>query len=89
MTNQCQHGQLARVCLTCEQAAEIAGLRAELDRLRQVQRSLSDKLMAERERIKVLEEALADLLSLYDQRIPLRERPTTWEAARAALGDKT
>ena len=44
---------------------------------------------AERDaRIKVLGEALADLLSLYDQRIPLRERPTTWEAARAALGDK-
>lgn len=41
-----------------------------------------------RERVKVLEDALADLLSLYDQRIPLRERPTTWEAARAALGDK-
>ena len=75
--------------VTREKDAEIAGLRAELDRLRQVQRSLSDKLMAERERIKVLEEALADLLSLYDQRIPLRERPTTWEAARAALGDKT
>ena len=37
-----------------------------------------------RERVKVLEDALADLLSLYDQRIPLRERPTTWEAARAA-----
>ena len=31
MTNQCQHGQLARVCLTCEQAAEIAQLRAYLD----------------------------------------------------------
>lgn len=74
--------------VTAAKDAEIAGLRAELDRLRQVQRSLSDKLMAERERIKVLEEALADLLSLYDQRIPLRERPTTWEAARAALGDK-
>lgn len=42
-----------------------------------------------RERVKVLEDALADLLSLYDQRIPLRERPTTWEAARAALGDKS
>ena len=31
MTNQCQHGQLARVCLTCEQAAEIAQLREYLD----------------------------------------------------------
>ena len=31
MTNQCPHGQLARVCLTCEQAAEIAQLREYLD----------------------------------------------------------
>ena len=31
MTNQCQHGQLARVCVTCEQAAEIAQLREYLD----------------------------------------------------------
>ena len=31
MTNQCQHGQLARVCQICEQAAEIAGLRAALE----------------------------------------------------------
>ena len=30
-------------------------------------------------------EALRDLLRLYDQRIPLRERPAEWEAARAAL----
>ena len=31
MTNQCQHGQLARVCLTCEKAVEIAQLREYLD----------------------------------------------------------
>ena len=31
MTNQCQHGQLARVCVTCEQAAEMAQLRQYLD----------------------------------------------------------
>ena len=31
MTHQCQHGQLPRVCLTCEQAAEIAQLREYLD----------------------------------------------------------
>lgn len=31
MTNQCQHGQLARVCQICEQAAEIAQLREYLD----------------------------------------------------------
>ena len=30
MTNQCQHGQLARVCQICEQAAEIADLRAQV-----------------------------------------------------------
>jgi len=33
MTNQCQHGQLARVCLTCEHEATIAALTAENARL--------------------------------------------------------
>lgn len=28
--NQCQHGQLARVCRTCEQDLEIAALKAKL-----------------------------------------------------------
>lgn len=31
MTNQCQHGQLARVCELCEKDAEIATLRQYLD----------------------------------------------------------
>lgn len=30
MTNQCQHGQLARVCELCAKDAEIAALRAEV-----------------------------------------------------------
>ena len=64
-----------------EKVSEITALREQLARAAAVS---ADKDA----RIKVLEEALADLLSLYDQRIPLRERPTTWEAARAALGDK-
>ena len=43
MTNQCQHGQLARVCVTCEQAAEIATLRAEVAGLRaELLKSLAD-----------------------------------------------
>ena len=32
MTNQCEHGQLARVCELCEKDAEIAALRAEYER---------------------------------------------------------
>jgi len=35
MTNQCQHGQLARVCLICEQAAEIERLTATVAGLRE------------------------------------------------------
>ena len=31
MSNQCQHGQLARVCELCEKDAEIATLRQYLD----------------------------------------------------------
>ena len=34
MSTQCQHGQLARQCLNCEQAAEIERLlREEIERL--------------------------------------------------------
>ena len=32
MSTQCQHGQLARQCLLCEQAAEIERLRAISDK---------------------------------------------------------
>ena len=32
----CEHGQLARVCLTCEQAAEIERLTAECDAWRKM-----------------------------------------------------
>ncbi len=32
-----------------------------------------------------LRSALADLVSRYDQRLPLRERPEYWDAARDAL----
>lgn len=32
----CEHGQLARVCLTCEQAAEIERLTAECDAWRKL-----------------------------------------------------
>ena len=32
-----------------------------------------------------LRAALSDLVSRYDQRLPLRERPEFWDAARAAL----
>ena len=35
MTNQCQHGPLARVCLTCEQVAEIERLTATVAGLRE------------------------------------------------------
>lgn len=35
-----------------------------------------------RERLRA---ALSDLVSRYDQRLPLRERPEFWDAARAAL----
>lgn len=34
MTNQCEHGSLARTCPLCEANAEIAALRAEVERLR-------------------------------------------------------
>ena len=33
MSNQCEHGQLARVCERCEDKAEIERLRAERDEL--------------------------------------------------------
>ena len=58
MSTQCPHGQLARQCLLCEQAAEIerltrrnnelrtangfAELEAEIERLRQMLRNLMD-----------------------------------------------
>ena len=35
--------------------------------------------------IELLRAALSDLVSRYDQRLPLRERPEFWDAARAAL----
>ena len=58
MTNQCQHGQLARVCVTCEQAAEIATLQAEVAGLRaELLKSLADNAPL-RERAMVLEDAL-------------------------------
>lgn len=34
MTDQCEHGSLARSCPLCEANAEIAALRAEVERLR-------------------------------------------------------
>ena len=43
MSNQCEHGALARVCLLCEAAAEITRLRALADRLR----ALADRLKLE------------------------------------------
>lgn len=44
MTNQCQHGQLARVCLTCEHEATIAALTAENARMRD---ALADKVTSD------------------------------------------
>jgi len=48
MTNQCEHGSLARQCQQCEDAATIAELRAEVDRLGA---KVSD-MRAEAERLK-------------------------------------
>ena len=36
MTNQCQHGQLARVCELCAKDAEIAALQAEVANLTKI-----------------------------------------------------
>ena len=40
MTNQCEHGQLARVCELCEKDAEIAALRETQHKFGQVQHDL-------------------------------------------------
>ena len=101
MTNQCQHGQLARVCLTCEQAAEIAGLRADNTRLQ------NEVVMPLRERVRVLEDALTKIDAIRNDIIGRQKIGWSshvyplvaaldeagypgmeYEAARAALGDK-
>ena len=41
MTNQCQHGQLARVCELCEHEATIANLRAQVAALEVEVREIS------------------------------------------------
>ena len=47
MSTQCQHGQLARLCLNCEQAAEIERLlREEIERLlrEEIERLLREEI---------------------------------------------
>lgn len=42
MTNQCQHGQLARVCEMCELQKQVAALTAERDEAREEVAQKSD-----------------------------------------------
>ena len=44
MTNQCQHGQLARVCELCDKDAEIAQLREYLDTAQRRASALGDEV---------------------------------------------
>lgn len=64
MTNQCQHGQLARVCLTCEHEATIAALTADLEAEKLFSKQAmqaAQELAAERDRLREeLERALVD-----------------------------
>mgnify|MGYP003441854565 CR=1 FL=1 len=48
-------------------------------------KALADSERSVREHRERLRAALSDLVSRYDQRLPLRERPELWDAARAAL----
>lgn len=52
MTNQCAHGQLARVCELCEKDAEIAQLRQYLDTAQRRASALSAVSITMREWIK-------------------------------------
>ena len=118
MTNQCQHGQLARVCLICEQAAEIAQLKTVMiaaaeeiqahweahcdaegygpaNLMRRLEEGIPSQygytagaFAALQERIKVLESALRAICSEQDARQGYAS-VETYDAARAALGDKT
>lgn len=49
MSNQCEHGQLARVCELCEKDAEIAQLRQYLDTAQRRASDLGDEVAGLRE----------------------------------------
>ena len=75
MTNQCQHGALARVCAMCEAAEELTRLRAEVEALK-----------ADAERYRWLRDgASAHLVDLLWHTYAPEERDTEIDAARAAL----
>jgi len=67
MSNQCEHGQLARVCERCEDKAEIERLRAERDELDGTVRLLSraqTKLLSEVKKLRAEIERLREALTM-------------------------
>ena len=54
MTNQCQHGQLARVCELCEKDAQIAKLTAEYDHAVEQAAANCDEVLRLREALELI-----------------------------------
>lgn len=85
MTNQCEHGQLARVCELCEKDAEIAALRQYLDTAQRRASALGDEVAG---LLEVVESAAA-ADEFYNNATAIQRLATYARAAMAARKDKT
>lgn len=86
MTNQCEHGQLARVCELCEKDAEIAQLRQYLDTAQRRASVLGDEVAGLRNQLHLAEVArAAQVEGLTQGAAGWRERANQLEAEVAGL----